>query len=423
MPVYTFLLQVLPRGGGKWANLLEPRSGTPLEGTFGIVEVPEGGLPDAARQVLQRLSGIKLRRRVCFWEGRRANEKLYSSEVFLAVYDDGSVLDAEALVRAAGDGPARPAQQVRPDCPHGPHDGTCGHPGDCRSAHRGQDCEAVRPVCPACFDEGRPVVVADIVSRVLAGGDTVLRCSSCERRSFRFDADLVCETCHWLVPHVNEELEDRFAANGGDFAPSPGSCPGCGDQLRQPADPFDFACPRCGRSVILFLDSMDPGQTVVTLCPNEECGEELTLPPSIWCQECGQHLRPRNVVRKLVLEANDVRLAARSNVREDEDTRLARRLAAAAESSTRRYSYLSDEQKTLLTNRRYLDSMAFSAEPPDEWIRDVAEIRAAGHDLNRKGGMRAMREMHQRVMELGREHRNAARHIELYWDGIGDWRG
>jgi hypothetical protein len=37
------------------------------------------------------------------------------------------------------------------------------------------------------------------------------------------------------------------------------------------------------------------------------------------------------VIRKLTLEANDVRLATRSNVREDADTRLARRLADAAE--------------------------------------------------------------------------------------------
>jgi hypothetical protein len=36
--------------------------------------------------------------------------------------------------------------------------------------------------------------------------------------------------------------------------------------------------------------------------------------------------------------------------------------------------------------------------------------------------MRAMQELHLRVMELGSEYRSAARHIELYWDRIGDWR-
>jgi hypothetical protein len=420
MPVYTYLLQVLP-SGGNWANLLEPRTGTPMDGTFGVVDVPESGLPDVAKKIMKRLSSSGLRLRVAFWEGRRVNEKLYTSEVFRTVYDDGSVVDTETLLRGTDDSSARNSNNVRPDCPHAPHDGPCGHESECKFAHYRKECDAVRPVCPACFDEGRPAVVADIVSQVRRDGQLVLRCSSCERLSFQFDAELVCDTCHWLVPHVNEELEDRFAANGGDFAPRPGSCLGCSDQMPQPPDPFDFGCPKCGQSVILFLGSMKPGHTVSTMCPNRECGEYLTIPPSIWCQECGQNLRPLNVVRKLTLEANDIRLAARSNVREHEDTRLARRLAAAAESSTRRYSYLSDEQKKLLLNKRYLDSMVFSAEPPDEWIRDVVEIRAAGHEINRKGGMRAMQEMHQRVMELGKNYRSAARHIESYWGGIGDW--
>ncbi|MFG3200407.1 hypothetical protein [Streptomyces sp. NPDC048192] len=421
MPVYTYLLQVLPRGGGNWANLLDPRIGTPVDGTFGIVEVPENGLLDSAKKIMKPRSKMGLRLRVSFWEGRRANENLYTSEVFRTVYDDSTVVDAETLLRNTGPSSTRPSVTVRQDCPHAPHDGSCGHEGECRFAHHGKECEAVRPVCPACLDEARPAVVADIVSRVRRNGEVVLRCSTCEQLSFRFDAELVCDVCQWLVPHVNEELEDRFAAQGGGFPPQPGSCPGCSAQMAPLRDPFDLSCPKCGRSVVLSLRSLEPGCTVSTMCPNRECGEYITIPPSIWCPVCGENLRPLDVIRKLTLEANDVRLTTRSNVREDEDTQLARRLAAAAESGMRRYSYLSDEQKNLLLNLRYLDSVALSAESPEEWIRDVAEIRAAGHEINRKGGMRAMQEMHQRVMELGMEHRDAARQIELYWDGIGDW--
>jgi hypothetical protein len=422
MTIYTYLLQVLPRGGGNWANLLEPHTGTPVDGTLGTVDVAETGLLRAARKIMQPYSDIQLRLRVSFWEGRKVNEKLYANEVFRTVYDDDTVVAAETGASGPGDGPVRRSENVRPGCPHAPHDGSCGHDGPCAFAHRGRDCEAVRPVCPACFDEERPAAVAGIVSQIQQVGELVLRCSSCEQLSFQFDAELVCATCHWLVPDVNEELGDRYAANGGGFATPPGSCPGCGNQIPQTPGPFSFGCPKCGRSVILSLDSARPGTTIKTMCPNRECGEYLTIPPSIWCQECGQNLRPLNVVRKLTLEVNDFRLAGRSNVREDETTRLARRLAEAGESSTRRYSYLSQKQKELLLDRRYLDSLAWSAESPEEWIRDIVEIRKAGHELNRKGGMRAMREVHQRVLELGLDYRSAASHLELYWDGIGDWQ-
>jgi hypothetical protein len=421
MPAYTYLLQVLPQGGEKWANLLEPRTGTPLDGTFGVVEVPESSVPGIAKDIMTGFAGMGLRLRVSFWVGRRVNDKLYASEVFRTVHDDGTVVDAETLVQITSDGSAQSSGDVRPDCPYAPHDGVCGHQGECRFAHHGRECDAVRPVCPACFDEARPWVVAGIVSRVRQSGELNLRCSSCERLSFRFDAESICASCHWLVPDVNEQLADRFAANGGDFASRRGSCPSCGDQMPQPPDPFAFSCPACGHSVVLHLRSIRPGGDVVILCPNRDCGESITMPRTMWCRQCGD-LRPLTVVRKLILAANDAHLVASSNVREDEDVRLARRLAAAAESSTRSYPRLSAEQKSLLTDSRYLDAMAFAADP-DEWIRGVAEIRAAGHRINQAGGMRAMQEMHRKVLELGTGYRNAARHIELYWDGIGDWRG
>src|ERR1041384_125783 len=226
-------------------------------------------------------------------------------------------------------------------------------------------------------------------------GELVLRCSSCERLSFQFDAELVCDSCQWLVPHVNEELEDRFAMNGGDFDPPAGACAGCSQQMPRPPGPFSFHCPKCGTGIHLTLNSAKPGSTITTACPNRECGHFVTLPPGIWCPDCGQHLRSPKVMLKLTMGADDPRLVSHGNARDDETTKLARRLAVAAEASVRRYDYLTDEQKKLVVDNRFLDSMAFSAEPLDDWIRDVAEIRAAGHELNGKGGMRAMQEVHQ----------------------------
>ncbi|MFD4348893.1 hypothetical protein ACFWQ6_29130 [Streptomyces coelicoflavus] len=423
MPLYTYLLQVHPRGGGNWANLLEPRSGSPVDGTFGTVDVLVNGLSAVAAEKMNRFSDMGLKMRVAFWEGRKVNERLYSNEVFRLIYDDGRVLDAAEVAQDDGAGSSRDSRKARPGCPNAPHDVSCGHEGACMFAHHGRDCDAVRPVCPACFDEVFPSRVPDIVAQIRRAGELVLRCSSCEQLSFRFDTDLICDLCNWLVPDTNEELEDRFAANGGEFPAQPGSCPGCSNQLPQLPGPFTFGCPKCGQSVILAKDAFRPGTTVKTMCPNRACGLYITIPPSIWCQVCGQNPRPWDVVTRLTLEANDTRPPARSNVREDDSTRLARRLAEAADSGLRNFPYLSTEQQHLLLDRGHLDSLIPSLDQADTWVRGAVEIRAAGHELNRNGGMRAMQEAHQQVMELGLNYRDAAREIERLWDGIGEWWG
>lgn len=423
MSVYTYLLQLLPERRETWATLLEPRTGTLVDGTFGVIDVPESTLSELATRIMAPYSGTKLRLRVAFWQGGRPNERLYSSDVFRVIYDDGEIADSVGTAQTVGDESPRSSGSVLPGCPYAPHDGSCGHEGPCMYAHDGRECEAVRPVCPACFHEVRPAMIPEIVDQIRLEGELALRCSSCEQLSFQFDADLICDVCQWFEPDVNEELEDRFAGNGGSFAPESGNCPGCSQQMPQLPGPFTFGCPKCGQSIILSLDSFRPGTTVTTMCSNRECGLYIKIPPTIWCQVCGQNLRPLDVIRKLTLEANDTRLAARSNVREDETTRLARRLAEAAESSLRNYSYLSAEQLKLWHDRAYLDSLISSAAQVDDWIRDVVEVRAAGHELNRDGGMRAMQEVHQRVMELGLNYRNAAREIERCWDGIGNWMG
>src|SRR5262249_3828678 len=159
-------------------------------------------------------SNMGLKLRVSFWEGRRVNEKLYANDVFRIAYDDGTLVEPQTVPEETG---TPHSHHVQPGCPNAPHDYSCGHEGACVFAHHGSACEAVRPVCPACFDEARASVVPDIVVRIQQEGELVLRCSSCEQLSFQFDAELVCDTCHWLVPYVNEELEERYADNGGEF--------------------------------------------------------------------------------------------------------------------------------------------------------------------------------------------------------------
>jgi hypothetical protein len=421
MPAFTYLLEVLPRGGRGWATLKEPRTGGFASGTFGVLEAEESGLSDAAMAVMDRYRKSGLELRVCFWAGRRLNESLYISEISCLVRDDGTVAVAETIRGEAENRPEGESHRVRTDCPHAPHDISCGHALPCHFVHPGAACAAVRPACPACYQEEHPAKVPALVEEIRRGGELVRRCSSCEELAFAFDAGLVCGTCQWLVPDVNEELEDRFLANGGAFAPPPGSCAGCSQQMPGSESTLSFDCPRCGRHVYLTLDSAKPGGTITTMCPDSACGLYITVPASIWCQECGQHLRPPEVTRRLTLKANRIRTTEPSDVREDEDTRLARRLAKAANSAERRYSQLTDEQKNLLRDNGFLDSLISSPSPLADWVRDVVEIRAIGHEAHRSGGMRALRGLHQRVMELGVGYRIAARTVELYWDGIGDW--
>src|ERR1044072_9945051 len=121
MPAYTFLVQVFPQRGENWATVPEPRTGEPMAGTFGIVDVPADRLRDAAQQALRRVASMGLRARVTFWEGRKANDKLYSTDALCEFRDDGTVLDAEAIRQGSAAKPAQHTGDVRPDCPHAPH--------------------------------------------------------------------------------------------------------------------------------------------------------------------------------------------------------------------------------------------------------------------------------------------------------------
>lgn len=84
---YTFLIQVR-NARGAWGNLIDPHSGTPLQGTFGTVATTEEGFTDAARRILGRFDGLSLKRRVAFFEGKRLDEKLSTEDVFRIITDD-----------------------------------------------------------------------------------------------------------------------------------------------------------------------------------------------------------------------------------------------------------------------------------------------------------------------------------------------
>jgi hypothetical protein len=421
MPTYTYLLQIQPLNGTNWATLLEPRTRTLADGTIGTVTAEPAELDEFALNLTKAYADTGLRRRVVFFEGNRLNEKLYTKDVFCIINDDGDRVDSELTAR-----PEPPAERTLPGCPHAPHDGSCGHRGSCQFAHPGTSCDAVQPVCPSCFTEVQLAAVEEIVDLIQQAGDVVLRCTACEKTSFRYSADLICSTCHWLVPDVNERLEDRFTQNGGSFAPPPGQCPGCGNQavaLRNARVPLQ--CPSCARAFVIPLDGVRPGTVLSVMCSHDGCSQVLNVPVTIWCPECGNNLRSMRKVRELILAENDpsARVTKLEDVREDEATKVARRLTELTATASRRYSALAPEQGRLLLNSRHLADLVAAGETGEEWIAGMVEVRGTGQRLYDSGGMRAMRAVFQRIEELSGEYPNMTRHIDIVWDGIGDWMG
>jgi hypothetical protein len=98
----------------------------------------------------------------------------------------------------------------------------------------------------------------------------------------------------------------------------------------------------------------------------------------------------------------------------------ARRVAALVDAQERRYNKLTQDQRMLSINWQYLDQLVSSGERPEDWIRDVVEVRAIGHRLDREGGEELMRAVAYRAAALSQDS-DTLPVIEMYWDMIGDW--
>jgi hypothetical protein len=306
----------------------------------------------------------------------------------------------------------------RADCPHAPHDFSCGpvHDNLCAFAHQGP-CEAVPPICPACHTALPRVVVSSIAHTVREEGVRILSCSACEQRSFYYDAELFCTVCDWLVPDVNDKLAERFAANGGPYSSDPGMCPGCGQTGAGPEMSFPIACPGCGAGHRISQRNVSTTAEVTVGC--RSCNFPITIPPSVWCPECHLNLRGLPKITELIKEANEPDIPVGDNVKEPPLDRVARRVIALADASEGRYHRLSDTQNGLLLNTRHLDTVLFNEGRVADWILDQVRLRSLGHRLHRDGGIELMQAVAGRVSALGRR---TLRYVEFVWDGIGGWR-
>jgi hypothetical protein len=280
-------------------------------------------------------------------------------------------------------------------------------------------CEATHPICPACHTDCFRVHVPAIVIRVQQHGEVIGSCSSCEQRSFRYDAELICPTCEWLVPDANEWLALRFEANGGPFGAEPGECPGCGERGARPAVSFPVACPKCGAGARIPQGSVSTTGGVTTRCPSDACRFVFTIPASIWCPDCKLNLRTQSKITELVAAANSTDVTVFDNVKQSGLDRLARRLIALVDIEERWSGRLTAEQRRLLIDTQHLDALLAGDKPPEEWIRGQVELRAIGRRLNREGGLGTMQLVASRAGELSGTPVLGI--IDATWDGIGEW--
>jgi hypothetical protein len=107
---------------------------------------------------------------------------------------------------------------------------------------------------------------------------------------------------------------------------------------------------------------------------------------------------------------------------EQQRSQIARRIAELVDANQVHYGELTEEQKARFTDWRHLDAVLSSGEPPPDWISRAVELRSIGHQLNREGGARLMRETAAQADRRSTYHAVLGV-IVLFWDSIGDWRG
>jgi hypothetical protein len=107
---------------------------------------------------------------------------------------------------------------------------------------------------------------------------------------------------------------------------------------------------------------------------------------------------------------------------EQQREQIARRIAELVDANQVHYGELNEEQQKQFTDWRHLDAILSGGEPPPDWIRRAVELRSIGHQLNREGGIRLMRETAAEADRLSTYH-VVLEVITLFWSSIGDWQG
>lgn len=161
--------------------------------------------------------------------------------------------------------------------------------------------------CPGCGADSA-IVASAIAYRTLNEGAQSRACETCESVTIVIEPGMVCPACEELYADVNARLRERFAVVGpGD--PDDAPCVGYGKYVSRPNRPgpalyHDIGCQGCDAQFALTEREMPVGQAVHIACGR--CRAVTVVPSTVWCPECGLHLRKRGIP-ELVREANRTR--------------------------------------------------------------------------------------------------------------------
>jgi hypothetical protein len=156
-------------------------------------------------------------------------------------------------------------------------------------------------VCPGCGASSE-IVSTSIAHRVTRDGAQARTCTACEQVTMVVEPDMVCPACENLRPEVNDLLRTRFDRIGpADLAAAP--CVGCGYRVDEPNDALTLSvpCHACAAEFAIPLDMFAIGQGMRLRCGT--CGADTSVPNTVWCPVCGQHLR-RDGIAELIAGAN-----------------------------------------------------------------------------------------------------------------------
>jgi hypothetical protein len=170
-------------------------------------------------------------------------------------------------------------------------------------------------------------------------------------------------------------------------------------------------CARCAHS---WIDGVRYQNETLTRCPS--CGAKHLVDSS----NVEVYLYDQQPVPSSPLSTGPSEQAAHGKS-EQKRAETARRIAELVDADQAHYSKLTEEQKAQAMDWRHLDALISSGESPPGWIRCPVEIRAIGHELNRQGGVRLMRETAAQADALS-AHRVVLAATALFWERIGDWQ-
>jgi hypothetical protein len=171
----------------------------------------------------------------------------------------------------------------------------------------------------------------------------------------------------------------------------------------------------CGRCEHRWTDGVRYQNKTLTRCPS--CGaRNLVDSSNVTVYNGPDGPRPTSSLSLPFSEAGHA-----GDDRQREQT--ARRIAELMKAVSAGRAALTEEQAQSTRNWRELDSILSSDEEPPDWARPAVELRSIGHQLNREGGAKLMRETATQADGLTEHYGTVLRVIDLYWSGIGAWQG